>query len=313
MERVLVTGGAGFMASHLVDLLVEDRFVVVLDNLSSGSMDNLALATGSPNLKFVHGSITSERDVNKAMKGCSAVFHFAAQADVRISTEKPLEDFGTNVIGSLNILEGMRIHDVENITFASSGGTVYGDSPMMPTPETSPFRPISNYGAAKGAVEMYLSSYSELYGMKTVSMRFANVVGPRSNHGVISDFFKKLRRDASRLEVLGTGAQRKAYIAVEDAISAAAILSSLERGGFLPVNVSSGDLVSVSRIAELVLEEMGLTNAQIEYSGSERGWAGDITRTDLDVSLLRSLGWKPTVRAEDAIRANIRWLMAQEQ
>jgi UDP-glucose 4-epimerase len=313
MERVLVTGGAGFIASHLVDSLVSKKEVVVLDNLSSGSIDNLGHSHGHPNLRFIEGSTTSEDDIDDAMAGCSLVFHFAAQPDVRFSSERPLDDFKTNVVGSMNILEAMRKHDVPRILFASSGGTVYGDAPELPTPEHSAFRPISNYGAAKGAVEMYLSSYSELYGLSATSLRFANVVGPRSRHGVIYDFFTKLKHDDSRLEVLGTGNQRKAYISVKDATSAVLLLSAGEKPGFMPVNIASGELVTVSRIAEIVLEEMRLTDAQIEYTGSERGWTGDITRTDLDISLLRSFGWSKTLTAEEGIRTNIRWLIENDK
>ncbi|MHA1768900.1 MAG: NAD-dependent epimerase/dehydratase family protein [Candidatus Thorarchaeota archaeon] len=309
MERALVTGGAGFIASHIVDSVLSKMEVVVLDDLSSGSVDNLERASEHPNFSLVNGSIVSEQDVDSAISGCCIVYHFAAQPDVQVSLKQPYLDFKTNVDGSLVVLESMRKHDVTQIVFASSGGTVYGESPIMPTPESTPFRPISNYGAAKAAVEMYLSSYCHLYGFSVTSMRMANVVGPRSRHGVLFDFYNKLKRNPSRLEVLGTGAQTKAYIAVEDVVRAAMVLANAGLSGFTPVNVASGELLRVSRIAEIVVEELGVPSAQIEYTGSERGWAGDVIQTDLDISLLRSLGWNPEVAVEDAVRSNLRWFV----
>lgn len=309
MERVLVTGGAGFIGSHLVDRLIEANEVVVLDDLSAGSMDNLASNKNNRRFKFVRGSITSEADVRKAMEGVTKVYHFAAQPDVRLSAERPIWDFGINVMGSLVLLDAMRARDVKRIVFASSGGTVYGEPDAFPTPESTAFRPISNYGAAKGAVEMYLSSFTELYGFCSVSMRLGNVIGPRSTHGAIYDFYMKLKRDPSRLEVLGDGSQEKAYLYVSDAVEAAMVLSGKVEKGFFPVNVSSGERLKVSRIAEIVKEQIGTKSTKIEYTVSERAWPGDVRMTDIDISLLNSLGWKPRIKIEDGIRLYLNWLI----
>ncbi|MHA2118907.1 MAG: NAD-dependent epimerase/dehydratase family protein [Candidatus Thorarchaeota archaeon] len=309
MERVLVTGGAGFIGSHLVDRLIEEYEVVVLDDLSAGVMENVQHHMDKDRFTFIKGSITSEDDVNKALDRASTVFHFAAQPDVRRSISDPMFDFRINMIGGMTLLEALRKQDASRIVFASSGGTVYGDSNVFPTPEETRLAPISNYGAAKCAFEMYLSSYAELYGMSAVSMRLGNIIGPRQTHGIIIDLYKKLKKDPTKLEVLGTGRQEKAYMHVSDAVEAALILSEQMKSGHLAVNVSSGERLIVSRIAELVCEGLGVPEARIEYTGSKRGWTGDVVITDLDITLLKSVGWKPKIRLEDGVRHYLDWLV----
>ncbi|RDE12053.1 MAG: UDP-glucose 4-epimerase [Candidatus Thorarchaeota archaeon] len=309
MQRVLVTGGAGFIGSHLVDRLIQDCEVTALDNLSEGLMENLDRHKTSRQFRFVKGSITSGDDVETSMAGVDTVYHFAAQPDVRVSAEQPINDFETNVVGSMNLLDCMRRLDIKRMVFASSGGTVYGEAKTLPTPESTVLRPISNYGAAKAAFEMYLSSYSELYGINSVSVRFANIIGPRSTHGVIYDFYTKLKQNPTRLEVLGNGTQEKSYMYVSDAVEATIILGQQMRQGYLPVNVGSGERLTVSRIAELTKEELKVMDARTEYSGSRSGWAGDVVMTNMDIRLLRSFGWKPRVHIEDGVRQYIRWLV----
>ncbi len=309
MERVLVTGGAGFIGSHLVDRLIRDNEVVVLDDLSAGLKENLQQHRGNERFRFIKGSIAREKDLRVALDGVTTVFHFAAQPDVRLSAERPIWDFEINVRGSLELLEAMRKNDVNRMIFASSGGTVYGETDVFPTPEVTAFRPISNYGAAKGAFEMYLNSYAELYGIDSVSMRFANVIGSRSTHGVMHDFYMKLKRNPRHLEVLGDGTQDKAYIYITDTVEAALVLAGNIGRGHLPVNVSSGERLTVTRIAELVCQELGVPDANITYTGSKRGWAGDVVRTDIDITKLASFGWQPQVPLEEGVRLYLRWLI----
>ncbi|TFF91966.1 NAD-dependent epimerase/dehydratase family protein, partial [Candidatus Thorarchaeota archaeon] len=280
MSRILVTGGAGFLGSHVVDEMIQTHEILVLDDLSSGSLANLDEVQGLKGFTFIRGSIRSKADLARALEGVDSVFHYAAQPDVRVSVASPMLDFEINVLGTLKLLEAMRENEVTRILFASSGGTVYGEEAEMPTPESAALRPISNYGAAKGAVEMYLSSYSRLYGIDVASMRFGNVIGSRSSHGVIHDFYQKLKANPKKLVVLGTGEQDKAYVSVKDATLAASLLFKRRLSGFLAVNVSSGSRLKVSQIAEIVIDELGMDRAEIEYTGTERGWRGDITRTD---------------------------------
>ncbi|MEM4734100.1 MAG: NAD-dependent epimerase/dehydratase family protein [Candidatus Thorarchaeota archaeon] len=307
MNRVLVTGGAGFIGSHLVDALVGDFEVTVLDDLSTGSEEYIRPHMSTDGFRFIRGTVVSEEDVKRALDGVDTVFHFAAQPDVRLSVERPLWDFKVNVHGSIMVLDRAREAGIKRFIFASSGGTVYGDRPETPTRENCVLRPVSNYGASKAAVEMYLSSYSELYGMHAVSLRLANVVGPRSTHGVIHDFYMRLREDASRLLVLGTGTQEKSYLYVSDAVNATLILANKMPKGFTPINVSSGERLRVSEIADMVVRELA-PGAKIEYTGSERGWPGDVVTTDIDVSLLKSLGWHPEVSIREGIYRYLQWL-----
>jgi UDP-glucose 4-epimerase len=306
---VLITGGAGFIGSHLVDRLVEEYEVVVLDDMSGGTMDNIQPHMDNDKFTFIKGSITSKDDVVKALDGVNTVFHFAAQPNVRLSVSDPMFDFGINMMGGMTLLDGLRVKDVSKIIFASSGGTVYGDSDVFPTPENTRLVPISNYGAAKCAFEMYLSAYSELYGINAISMRMANILGPRLTHGVIFDFYMKLKKDPSRLEVLGTGRQEKPYFYVTDTAEAAAVLARNMKQGHQPVNISSGERLTVTRIAELVCNGLHLPKAKIEYTGSKRGWAGDVIITDLDIKLLKSFGWKPKVKITDGIGQYLDWLV----
>jgi len=308
-KQVLVTGVAGFIYNHLVDRLVSQFEVVVLDDLSGGNIEFIKPHLDSEQFTFIEGSIASDDDVKKALKDVTTVYHLAAQPDVRLSVTDPMSDFEVNIIGGMNFLESLRKYDVDRIVFASSGGTVYGDSEVFPTPENTPLAPISNYGAAKCAFEMYLSSYSELYGMSSVSMRLANILGPRLTHGIFFDLYNKLKKDPSRLEVLGTGRQDKAYMYVTDTVEAAVVLASKLKQGHLPVNVSSGERLLVSRIAELIIEGLNVPDAKIEYTGSKRGWAGDVVVTDLDINLLKSFGWSPKVNLEDGVKLYIDWLI----
>jgi len=282
--------------------------VTVLDDLSGGN-NFIKSHLGKDNFTFIEGSIASEEVVKKALEGVTTVFHLAAQPDVRLSVIDPMSDFKINIIGGISFLESLRKYDVDRIVFTSSGGTVYGDSEVFPTPENTPLAPISNYGAAKCAFEMYLSSYSELYGMSSISMRLANILGPRLTHGIFFDFYNKLKKDPTKLEVLGTGKQDKAYMYVTDTVEAALVLANKLKPGHLPVNISSGERLTVTRIAELICEGLNVPEARIEYTGSKRGWAGDVVITDLDLNLLRSFGWEPKIRLEDGVKLYLDWLV----
>jgi UDP-glucose 4-epimerase len=204
---IAVTGGAGFIGSHLVDRLVELGYSIrVIDNLSSGSIENIKHHLKSKNVEFVNIDIKNFEELRKALRDIEVVFHYAANPEVRISTTSPDIHFRENIVATFNVLEASRIGDVREVVFASSS-TVYGETPGGPLPEDAPLRPVSVYGASKASCEVLLHAYSVLYGLRAVILRYANIVGPRLRHGVIYDLLIKLTRNKSELEVLGDGEQ----------------------------------------------------------------------------------------------------------
>ncbi len=311
---ILVTGGAGFIGSHLVDQLLErGERVRVLDNLSSGSLKNLERWLNSPNLDFMEGDLLDPGDVDKALRGCEAVYHMAAVPEVRLSRASPEEHFKQNIEATYNLLEAIAKGDGVKLYVFASSSTVYGDADVIPTPEDyAPLEPISVYGASKLAAEALSMAYAHTYGFRCIIYRMANIVGPRINHGVIYDFVEKLRRNPKCLEVLGDGTQSKSYLYVADCIEG--MLTGVERssGRVEIFNIGSEDRVGVSAIAHIVIEEMGLSDVEVYYTGGVdggRGWKGDVKLMQLDVSKLKGLGWRPRMGSEKAVRLTAKWLV----
>jgi UDP-glucose 4-epimerase len=308
----LVTGGAGFIGSHLVDALVErGKEVRVLDNFSSGREDFLSHHEGSGLVEIYRGDLLDLAAVIDAMEGVEAVHHLAANPDIRLGTEVTDTDLRQGTMATYNVLEAMRVSDVGIISFASSSA-VYGEAGVMPTPEDyGPVMPISLYGASKLASEALITAWSGTFGSKGYIHRFANIVGPRGTHGVIFDFIHKLKRDPSRLEVLGDGNQEKSYMSAHDCVQSMLHLIDLGDEGTVLNNLGTGDTCSVSRIAEIVVEESGLEGVSIDYTGGKRGWAGDVPKTYLDVTKLLGTGFVPTSMSEQAIRDTARVLISE--
>jgi len=299
----LVTGGAGFIGSHLVDALVnKGKEVKVLDNFSSGKMEFLSHHEGRGNVEIINADLLDLGAVNDAMNGVNTVHHLAANPDIRLGTQVTDTDLKQGTLATYNVLEAMRNNEVSTISFASSSA-IYGEAEQMPTSEDyGPIMPISLYGASKLGSEALISSWVGTFGIKAYIHRFANIVGPRGTHGVIFDFIHKLKRDPSRLEVLGDGNQEKSYMSAEDCVqSMIHILSNVSEPISL-FNLGTGDTCSVSRIAEIVVEESKLGQVSIEYTGGKRGWAGDVPKTYLNVEKLLATGFIPTSTSEDAVR-----------
>lgn len=304
-SRVLVTGGAGFLGSYLVEALLQKGEVVVFDNFSSGRMEFLA----GVDVKVVGGDVRNFEEVKKVFRGVDTVYHFAADPDVRNSVEKPLENFGIDFLGTLNVLEASRLNDVEQIVFASSS-VVYGNADI-PTPENAPIAPVSNYGAAKASSEHYIYTYSQLYGIKATVLRYANIIGPRLTHGVIYDFYMKLEKDPKELEILGDGNQEKSYLHVKDAIDATLLAVQETKRNFDVFNVGSEEQITVKGIARLVVSILGLENVLYKFTGGKIGWLGDIPIMLLSIEKLKRLGWKPRFRIEKSIFHTVEWLKEQ--
>lgn len=302
--RVVVTGGAGFIGSHLTDSLVsEGHEVVVIDDLSSGRKDQIN-AAASFSRKDIRSSLLRE------FEGADTVFHFAADPDVRASALTPASSFDINVAGTFNVLEACRKAGVKRIVFPSTS-TVYGETAVIPTPETRLCAPISNYGAGKLACEAFLSSYSATYGIRCTILRYANIFGPRSRHGVMYDFYEKLRKDPSSLEILGDGKQDKSYLYVDDCVSATLTAWKMQPARFDIFNVGAYDKITVSEIAEMLSRLLGL-RPRLSYGKGPKGWNGDVSTMLLDTRNIRSLGWRETVSFEEGLRRYIGWLKGRK-
>ncbi|MEM0215296.1 MAG: NAD-dependent epimerase/dehydratase family protein [Archaeoglobaceae archaeon] len=300
---ILVTGGAGFIGSHLVDRLVEIDRVVVLDNLSTGRRE---FVNDDAELHVVN---LAEDDLTNFLKGADEVWHLAANPDVRMGVDKPDDIYKNNVVATYRLLEAMRKANVRKIIFTSTS-TVYGEAKQIPTPEEHPTHPISIYGASKLACEALIESYCHTFDFQAYIYRFANVIGKRSTHGVIYDFIKKLRNNPAELEILGNGEQNKSYIYIEDCISA--MFVGLKAKGKVNIfNIGSEDQIKVRRIAEIVAEEMGL-NPEFRFTGGDRGWKGDVPIMLLSIDKLKALGWKPKLGSEEAVRKTVRDLLDEE-
>ena len=302
--RALVTGGAGFIGSHLIDRLVaRGDDVVVIDNLSSGDVGFIQPHLDNGRVRLVEGDICNPADVGRAMAmEIDCVFHLAANPDIRLGTRITDTDLQQGTVATYNILEAMRLNDVGRIVFASSS-VVYGEDAPLPTPEDhGPCMPISLYGASKQAGEGLISSWVGTFGLQAWIFRFANIIGARGTHGVIFDFIHKLKNDPTRLEVLGNGLQEKSYMEVGDCVDAMLHVMSNAHQPLNLFNLGSHDTASVRRIAEIVVEVTGCADARIEYTGGDRGWAGDIPRARLGIDKMLQTGFDVAMNSEEAIR-----------
>ncbi len=307
--RALVTGGAGFIGSNLVDrLLAEGNEVDVVDDLSTGSLANLAAARTSAGgrLTITQLDIRLPEVVELiAHRAPQVVFHLAAQADVRVSVASPAFDAEVNIIGSLNVLEGARQAGTERLVFAASGGTLYGDPPVkdLPLRESQPHRPLSPYGVSKKAVLDYLVAYRELHSLEFAALALANVYGPRQNPhgeaGVVAIFADRLLT-GTPITIFGTGEQTRDFVYVDDVVDA--FVRAATRGGGLVCNIGTGRETSVNDLYRSMAAAVG-SEANPDYAP---GRAGELDRNVLDVERAGiQLGWRPWTELGDGVRAVI--------
>jgi UDP-glucose 4-epimerase len=273
--------------------------VVVIDNLSSGSEENL-----HPDAVLIRKDIRT--NLKPELEGVEALFHMAADPDVRGSAANPRTSFDNNVEGTYDVLESCRKAEVERVVFASTS-TVYGDAEKIPTPEDHHCVPISNYAASKLAGEAYLASYCSSYGLKGTSLRYANIFGERGFHGVMHDFFHKLHKNPDELEILGDGNQDKSYLYVSDCVSATMAAWQKQEGMYDYFNVGSGEKTKVKDLAKMMCEILEL-DPKFEFTGTPRGWVGDVRLMQLDTSKLEALGWEPKVKFKQGMERYLKWL-----
>ena len=312
IKTYMVTGGAGFIGSTLTDrLLASGHKVVVYDNFSTGFPEFLVEAEKNSNFTLVKGDILDTGTLNDAMRGVDAVFHFAANADVRFGTDHPDRDLQQNTIATYNVLEAMRANGVKKILFSSTG-SIYGRAITIPTPEDAPFpRQTSLYGASKLAGEGLIAAYCEGFGFQSWIFRFVSVLGERYTHGHVFDFHRKLSTDPTRLPVLGDGTQRKSYMYVQDCIDAILLAFDHANEAVNIFNLGVDGYCEIKESIGWICATMGVS-PELEFSGGTQGWIGDNPFIHLDVSRITALGWKPKLTIEQGIVKTLAWLEANQ-
>jgi len=303
-KRVVVTGAAGLVGSHLAAALADDNDVLAVDDLSKGS--RAAVPDG---VEFRQLDVTDRADVAEAVtEDVDAVFHFAAYTDTNYDDSRRL--FEENTEMTYNVLERMREVGVDKFAFTSSS-TVYGEAPM-PTPEDyAPLEPISVYGASKLADEGVVSTYAHSHGIQSWVYRFANIVGPRQRGTVVPDFIEKLLDDPETLEILGNGRQEKSYLHVEECVDAMThVVEHADSDDLNVYNLGTRTTTSVNAIADIVADELG-ADPEYEYTGGDRGWTGDVPKMRLSIEKLSALGWEPSRSSDESVREAAR-VLAEE-
>lgn len=312
MTRYFVTGGAGFIGSHLVDRLMEEgNQVTVYDNLVSGNKKDIEHHLGKKNFRFVEADLLDSEMLKEAMKGHEVVWHLGANTDIPGGNRITDLDLNNCTVATHNVLEAMRFNNIDKILFASSA-CVYGDTPPVALTETfGPLLPINLYGAGKLACEGLISAYSHLFGIKAWMFRFANVVGARMGHGVIYDFIQKLKRNPNELEILGDGNQEKPFFLVEDCIEGMLYAFHNSNTQYDVYNLGVNSFTKVTQLAKIVVEEMNLNNVKFKYTGGERGWPGDVPVVHFNVEKMQRLGCEARHSSDEAVRIAVRRLLGR--
>lgn len=299
--RYFVSGGAGFIGSHLADRLVQRGEVTVYDNLSSGKSEFVLHHIGEPNFHFIEGDLLDWQKLAESMRDHEVVFHLAANPDARRGIEQTNLDLKQETIATYNVLEAMRLNHIHKMVFASSG-TIYGETPVIPLAENyGPVLPISLYGAGKVASEALISAFCHTFDMRSWIFRFANIVGPRATHGVIYDFIHKLNENPNELEILGDGTQEKPYLWVGDCVEGLLFGFSNSDWRVNVFNLGCESTTDVSTIAKLVVKGMGSGEVRFKYTGGDRGWKGDVPQVRLDVGKMKKLGWEAKLTSDQAV------------
>ncbi len=310
--KCIVTGGAGFIGSSLVDrLLACGHDVVGVDNFSTGQRRFLERALAHPRFRLIEIDLLNSDALRPAFAGGEVVFHLAANADVRFGTENPRRDLEQNTIATYNVLEAMRANNIKRIAFSSTG-SVYGEATVIPTPEDGPF-PVqtSFYGASKSAGEGLIAAYCEGFGFQAWIFRFVSILGERYTHGHIFDFYQKLKSDPSRLLVLGDGKQRKSYLYIQDCIDAILLAMDKAKDKVNVFNLGVDGYCEVNDSIGWICEKLGV-KPELEYSGGDRGWVGDNPFIFLETKKIQSLGWKPKFGIRDGVIKTVEFLRANE-
>jgi UDP-glucose 4-epimerase len=316
--KVFVTGGAGFIGSHLVDILVgQGYYATAYDNFSNGRREFIEHHAGAPNFRLVEADILDEDRLADAMRGHDLVWHLAANTDIIGGVEQPRRDLRDCVMGTFNVLEAMRRTGIQPIIFSSTGA-VYGElcHDVATSESDGPLLAVSTYAAGKIGSEAFISAFCNLYGLRGWMFRFGNVIGARMTHGVIFDFIRKLREHPEELLIRGDGTQEKNYFLVEECINGMAYayrhIPMTDDKPCDVFNLGTDSITRVVDIAAIVREELGLPEARIRIEGTRRAWPGDQPRVHITVDRMRQLGWTARLTSEQAVRIAVRRMLGKE-
>lgn len=310
--KILVTGGAGFIGSHLCDVLIADSHnVTVVDNLVLGKVENIEHLINNPNFRFIKEDLNNGHAMNMIfMDGeFDMVYHLAANSDIQKGGKDPMVDYQLTFNTTFNVLQMMKKYEVKKFFFASTSA-IYGETYDVLNEDYGPLKPVSNYGAGKLASEAFISAFASTYHIQTWITRFPNVVGERFTHGVIYDFIHKLQKNPNELEVLGNGEQCKPYVYVKDLVAGIQFVINNSNEPYNVYMLGSDTRTKVKEIAAMVIEEMGL-NAAIRYTGGDRGWVGDVPEFRYDLTKVNNLGWKASYDSNGAVRKAIQMALGK--
>ena len=304
--KILVTGGAGFIGSHLDDALIaRGHNITVVDNLVLGRKENIEHLIGNSNFRFIEADLLDMSKMREifAEGKFDIVYHLAANSDIQKGGKDPMVDYNLTFNTTFNVLQLLKEFEIKKFFFASTSA-IYGETYDVLNEDYGPLKPVSNYGAGKLASEAFISAFSSTYGIQTWITRFPNVVGERFTHGVIYDFIKKLRTNPEELEVLGNGEQCKPYVYVKDLVAAILYVIDHASENYNVYMIGSDSRTKVKEIAAMVIEEMGL-NAKIRYTGGDRGWVGDVPEFRYDLTKINKLGWTAPHNSNESVRLAI--------
>jgi len=312
IRKVFVTGGAGFIGSHLVNRILDttDAAVTVFDNFSTGRRFHFAARVSDPRLTIIEADAKDQDSLIQAIQGHDIVYHFASNSDIAKAQQEPSVDFLNGTLLAHNILEAMRITGVKRIVFTSGSG-VYGEVGSTPVTEYyDRMIPVSTYGACKLACEALISAYSFMFDITGTVFRFANVVGPHQTHGVAYDFIRRLAQDPTQLKIFGDGTQSKPYVHIDDILNAFLLMEKTQIDGYDVFNVGTQDHLTVREIADIVCERMGLSDVKYMFTGGARGWKADVPVYRLNTDKIRSCGWRSERNSREAMIASVEAMLA---
>jgi len=310
--QFLITGGAGFVGSHLVDHLIKKGHnVKVYDNLSGGKYAFIKRHEKNKKFTFIKADLQDIKALRKATKNIEMVYHLAANSDISKGITDPSIDYKQTISNTFNLLQCIKENRIKKLFFTSGSG-IYGDVGSIYTKENfGPLVPVSMYGASKLAAEAMIYAFSNFYGIQVWILRPANIIGPRLTHGVIFDFIENLKKNPDQLTILGDGKQSKSYLYALDVIKGIDLVTTKAKGKINIFNIASNSYITVNSIANIVCKEMNIT-PQKSWTGGKIGWKGDVAKVRINNGKITQLDWKPQYNSKASVIKTVRVLLNKE-